>query len=142
MKTTNTATTVWTGAGKAGEGRLTTRSGVLDGAVISFRKRFEGEKGTNPEEIIAAAHSGCFSMALAVQLEQAGYDARRLETAAKVTLEQQGDGFTITRSDLKLEADVPGIARDEFAAIAEAAKQGCPVSKLLNAEITLEWTLA
>jgi len=142
MKTTNTATTVWTGSGKAGEGRFTTRSGVLDGAVISFRKRFEGEKGTNPEEIIAAAHSGCFSMALAVQLEKAGYEVRRLETAAKVTLEQQGDGFTITRSDLRLEADVPGIEREEFGQIAEAAKKGCPVSKLLNAEITLEWTLA
>lgn len=142
MKTTNTATTVWTGSGKAGEGRFTTRSGVLDGAVISFRRRFEGEKGTNPEEIIAAAHSGCFSMALAVQLEKAGYEARRLETAAKVTLEQQGDGFTITRSDLRLEADVPGIEREEFGQIAEAAKKGCPVSKLLNAEITLEWTLA
>lgn len=142
MKTTNTATTVWTGSGKAGEGRFSTKNGVLDGAVISFRKRFEGEKGTNPEEIIAAAHSGCFSMALAVQLEKAGFTPERLETEARITLEQQGDGFTITRSDLKLAAQVPGIDKDQFAKIAETAKQGCPVSKLLNAEITLEWTLA
>lgn len=142
MKTTNTATTVWTGSGKAGEGRFSTKNGVLDGAVISFRKRFEGEKGTNPEEIIAAAHSGCFSMALAVQLEKAGFTPERLETEARITLEQQGDGFTITRSDLKLAAQVPGIDKEQFAKIADAAKQGCPVSKLLNAEITLEWMLA
>ncbi|MCB1521484.1 MAG: OsmC family protein [Hyphomicrobiaceae bacterium] len=141
MQTTNTASTLWTGTGKSGEGRFKTKSGILDGAVISFRKRFEGETGTNPEEIIAAAHAGCFSMALAVELEKAGFEPKSLETKATVTLAQQGDGFAITRSDLKLDAKVPGIDRERFAAIAEAAKTGCPVSKLLNAEITLDWKL-
>jgi osmotically inducible protein OsmC len=141
MKTTNKATTVWEGSGKKGKGTFNTPSGVLDNAAISFSKRFEGEKGTNPEEIIAAAHAGCFSMALAVQLEQAGFTADRLETAATVTLEKVGDGFAITRSDLTLQAKVPGIDREAFGKIADGAKSGCPVSKLLNAEISLKWDL-
>jgi len=142
MKTSNKATTVWEGSGKQGKGTFNTPSGVLNDAAISFKQRFEGEKGTNPEEIIAAAHAGCFSMALAVQLEQAGITAERLETTAVVTLEKVGDGFAITRSDLTLEARVPGIERDAFGEIAEKAKSGCPVSKLLNAEISLKWNLA
>jgi lipoyl-dependent peroxiredoxin len=142
MKTTNKATTVWEGSGKKGKGTFNTPSGVLNDAAISFGKRFEGEKGTNPEEIIAAAHSGCFSMALAVQLEQAGFTAERLETSAAVTLEKIGDGFAITRSELSLQAKVPGIDREAFGQIAERAKSGCPVSKLLNADITLKWELA
>jgi osmotically inducible protein OsmC len=142
MKTSNRAKTVWEGSGKKGKGTFETPSGVLDNAAISFSKRFEGEKGTNPEEIIAAAHSGCFSMALAVQLEQAGFTAERLETTAVVTLEKIGDGFAITRSDLTLQAKVPNIEREAFGQIAERAKSGCPVSKLLNAEITLKWELA
>ena len=112
-----------------------------DAATISFRKRFEGEQGTNPEELIAAAHSGCFSMALAVQLEQAGFTPERLETSAVVTLEKVPDGFSITRSDLTLRARVPGIEREAFGRLADAAKTGCPVSKLLNASISLKWTL-
>jgi osmotically inducible protein OsmC len=142
MKTSNTATTVWEGSGKQGKGTFSTPSGALADSAISFKKRFEGEKGTNPEEIIAAAHSGCFSMALAVQLEQAGFTAERLETSAVVTLEKIGDGFAITRSDLTLEAKVPGIEREAFGEIAEKAKSGCPVSKLLNADISLKWNLA
>ena len=142
MKTSNKATTVWEGSGKQGKGSFTTPSGVLDAATISFRKRFEGEQGTNPEELIAAAHAGCFSMALAVQLEQAGFTAERLETSAVVTLEKVADGFSITRSDLSLRAQVPGIEREAFGKLADAAKTGCPVSKLLKAEVSLQWELA
>ena len=142
MKTSNRATTVWEGSGKQGKGSFSTPSGVLDAASISFRKRFEGEQGTNPEELIAAAHAGCFSMALAAQLEQAGFTAERLETSAVVTLEKVPDGFSITRSDLSLRAQVPGIEREAFGRIAEAAKTGCPVSKLLKAEVSLQWELA
>lgn len=142
MKTSNKATTVWEGSGKQGKGRFNSPSGVLNDAGISFKKRFEGEMGTNPEELIAAAHSGCFSMALAVQLEQAGFTAERLETTAVVTLEKIGDGFAITRSDLTLDARVPGIQKEAFGEIAEKAKTGCPVSKLLKAETSLEWKLA
>ncbi len=142
MKTSNRATTIWEGSGKQGNGSFKTPSGVLDAATISFRKRFEGEQGTNPEELIAAAHAGCFSMALAVQLEQAGFTADRLETSAVVTLEKVPDGFSITRSDLALRAHVPGIDREAFGRIAEAAKTGCPVSKLLKAEVSLQWELA
>ena len=142
MKTSNKATTVWEGSGKKGKGSFETPSGVLNDATLSVGKRFEGESGTNPEEIIAAAHAGCFSMALAVQLEQAGFTAKRLETTAVVTLEKIGDGFAITRSDLNLQATVPGVEREAFGQIAERAKSGCPVSKLLNAEITLKWELA
>jgi osmotically inducible protein OsmC len=142
MKTTNKATTVWEGSGKQGKGTFSTPSGVLDNAAISFKKRFEGEKGTNPEELIAAAHAGCFSMALAVQLEQAGYTAERLETSAVVTLEKVGEGFDVTRSDLTLQAKVPGIEQAAFGEIAEKAKSGCPISKLLKAQITLDWKLA
>ncbi len=142
MKTSNKATTVWEGSGKQGKGSFTTPSGVLDAATISFRKRFEGEQGTNPEELIAAAHSGCFSMALAVQLEQAGFSPERLETSAVVTLEKVPDGFSITRSDLTLRARVPGIEREAFGRLADAAKTGCPVSKLLKAEVSLQWELA
>jgi osmotically inducible protein OsmC len=142
MKISNKATTVWEGSGKQGKGTFSTPSGVLDNAAISFKKRFEGETGTNPEEIIAAAHSGCFSMALAVQLEQAGFTAERLETTAVVTLEKIGDGFAITHSDLTLQAKVPGIDREAFGQVAEKAKSGCPVSKLLNAAISLKWELA
>ncbi len=142
MKISNKATTVWEGSGKQGKGTFKTPSGVLGDAAISFRKRFEGEQGTNPEELIAAAHSGCFSMALAVQLEQAGFTAERLETTAAVTLEKVGDGFSVTRSDLTLEARVPDIEREAFGQLAEKAKAGCPISKLLKAEISLKWNLA
>ena len=100
-----------------------------------------GEKGTNPEELIAAAHAGCFSMALAFALTAAGFTPSRIATSAAVTLEPEGAGFKISKSALKLEATVPNIDRAQFQKIAEGAKAGCPVSKLMKAEITLDWQL-
>jgi osmotically inducible protein OsmC len=138
---TKTASAEWQGAGKTGKGTLTTESNVLSGAAYGFKTRFGGEKGTNPEELIAAAHAGCFSMALAFALEQAGFTASRIATSAAVTIEPEGAGFKITKSALKLEATVPNIDREQFAKAAEGAKAGCPVSKVLNAEITLDWQL-
>lgn len=138
---TRTATARYEGLGRAGKGRLSAPSGVLDATPYGFNTRFGDEKGTNPEELIAAAHAGCFTMALAFALERAGHADGTLETVAKVKLEQDGAGFTVTRSDLELTASVPGIEADAFAAIAEEAKANCPISKLLKAEITLTPTL-
>ena len=140
--TTRTATARYEGFGRTGKGHLTAPSGVLDDTPYGFNTRFGDEKGTNPEELIAAAHAGCFTMALSFALERAGHKEGTLETVAKVTLKQDGGGFTITRSDLTLTATVPGIDADEFARIAEEAKANCPVSKLLTAEITLSHSLA
>jgi lipoyl-dependent peroxiredoxin len=132
---------IWRGTGKDGTGTLTSDSGILSATAYSFRTRFESEPGTNPEELIAAAHAGCFAMALAFGLQQAGYTPTELRSESTVTLQQEGTGFRIVRSALTLAADVPDIERERFAEIAEGAKEGCPVSKLLNAEITLDWTL-
>lgn len=140
--TTRTATARYQGFGKDGKGQLTTPSGVLDATPYSFNTRFGDEKGTNPEELIAAAHAGCFTMALSFALAKAGFAEGSLETTAKVKLEQQGEGFAVTRSDLVLEAQVPGISVEQFAELAAGAKANCPISKLLNAEITLEHRLA
>lgn len=140
--TTRTATARYTGFGKAGKGQLTSPSGVLEATPYSFNTRFGDEKGTNPEELIAAAHAGCFTMALSFALAQAGFSDGTLETTAAVKLEQDGDGFSITRSDLKLRAEVPGISEEQFEALAKGAEKNCPVSKLLKAEIGLEWELA
>ena len=134
---TRSATARYEGLGRAGKGQLTAPSGVLDATPYGFNTRFGDDKGTNPEELIAAAHAGCFTMALAFALERAGHAEGSLETTAKVQLDKDGDGFTITRSDLDLTATVPGIGADEFARIAEEAKANCPVSKLLRAEVTL-----
>ncbi len=136
------AQAVWRGTGKDGEGRLTSPSGVLSNTAYSFKTRFENEKGTNPEELIAAAHAGCFTMALAFQLQSAGITPTELATEAVVTVEQQGSGFTITRSALTLNANVPGIDRARFEELARAAEKNCPVSKVLNAEITMDFELA
>lgn len=136
-----TAKAIWRGGGKDGVGRLSTQSGVLDGTAYSFKTRFENENGTNPEELIAAAHAGCFSMALAFQLAGAGFTPTSLETDAAVTLDKEGEGFKVTKSALKLVAVVPGIEKGKFDELAKAAKEGCPISKLLKAEITLEATL-
>ena len=106
-----------------------------------FNTRFEDEPGTNPEELIAAAHASCFTMALSFALAQAGFSDGTLETKAAITLVQDGDGFTITKSELTLEASVPGISGEQFAALAEGAEKNCPISKLLKAEITLTHTL-
>lgn len=137
MKTTNTATARYEGLGKAGKGHVATASGALD-SPYGFGTRFEGKPGTNPEEMIAAAHAACFTMAAGFQLAGAGYEDGTLETSCTVTLEKQGDGFTVTQSALSLTAKVPGIETAEFDRLAQAAKEGCPISRLLDCDITLE----
>lgn len=140
--TTRTATAHYTGFGKEGRGAITTQSSVLTDQYYGFNSRFEDEKGTNPEELVAAAHAGCFTMALSFALARAGFTDGTLETKAAVKLEQDGEGgFTITRSDLTLTAEIPGISQDQFAELAKGAEKNCPVSKLLKAEITLDYTL-
>ncbi|PXA90488.1 OsmC family peroxiredoxin [Nostoc sp. 3335mG] len=129
------------GLGKDGKGHVSTQSGVLDNQQYGFNTRFEDGKGTNPEELIAAAHASCFTMALSFALAGAGYSDGTLETTAKVTLDKDGDGFKVTRSALTLTANVPGIDQAKFEEIAAGAKAGCPISKLLNADITLDHTL-
>jgi osmotically inducible protein OsmC len=126
------------GLGKDGKGHVSTGSGALSEQPYGFTTRFENERGTNPEELIAAAHASCFTMALSFALAKAGHSEGKLETTAKVTLEKDGEGFSVTRSDLALKGSVAGIGEDEFTALAEEAKANCPISKLLNAEITLD----
>ena len=132
------ASAVWQGDLKSGKGTISTDSGVLKQAQYSFSTRFENGVGTNPEELLAAAHAGCFTMALAFQLQGAGYTPTELTTEAAVTLEAEGQGFRISRSALTLTASVPGLDEATFRQLAENAEKGCPVSKVLNAEITLE----
>ena len=132
------AKAVWRGTGRDGTGALSSDSGVLANTPYSFRTRFENEKGTNPEELIAAAHAGCFTMALAFQLERAGFAATELATEAAVTLEPEGQGFKISKSALTLRARVPSLDAQSFARMAADAEKNCPVSKLLRAEITLD----
>ena len=139
---TRTARAEWQGTGKEGKGSLSTQSGVLASTPYGFNTRFGDTKGTNPEELLAASHAGCFTMALAFALTGAGYTPTKLATSAAVTLESDGPGFKISKSALKLEASVPNITKDQFQKIAEGAKAGCPISKVLNAEITLDWQLA
>ncbi|WP_230768953.1 OsmC family protein [Sphingomonas sp. Leaf4] len=129
------------GLGKDGKGHVSTQSGVLADQQYGFNTRFEDGKGTNPEELIAAAHASCFTMALSFALAGAGYSDGTLETTAKVSLDKDGDGFKVTKSALTLKANVPGIEPAKFEEIAAGAKAGCPISKLLNAEITLDHTL-
>jgi osmotically inducible protein OsmC len=131
------ATAVWTGGLKAGKGTVTGASGAFNQLAYSFRTRFENERGTNPEELIAAAHAGCFSMALSAQLEKNGFTADEIRTVAKVSWEQKDGGWAITRINLDLNARVPNVSEEKFRELANAAKAGCPVSKVLNAEITL-----
>ena len=138
--TVNTASARYEGLGKEGRGRVTFASGVLD-APYGYGTRFEGEPGTNPEEMIAGAHAACFTMATSFALARAGHTDGTLETECKVTLEQSDGGFTVTRSALTLTGRVPGIAREEFERLAGEAKAGCPISKVLNCEITLETRL-
>jgi osmotically inducible protein OsmC len=132
------AKATWHGTGRDGGGTLSTESGVLVDTPYSFRTRFENEKGTNPEELIAAAHAGCFTMALAFGLQIAGYAPTELDTEAAVTLEPEGQGFRISRSSLTLRAQVPNLDQTKFAQLAEDAEKNCPVSRLLKAEITLD----
>jgi osmotically inducible protein OsmC len=139
--TTRTASARYQGLGKEGRGSVSLQSGVLSEQPYGFGTRFGEEPGTNPEELIAGAHASCFTMALAFQLAGAGFTDGTLDTVAKVRLEKDGEGFKVSRSDLTLEANVPGIEPAKFEELAQAAKAGCPVSKLLNAEITLEHRL-
>ena len=139
--TTRSGSARYDGFGKEGKGHVSTQSGVLTEQFYGFGTRFGDEKGTNPEELLAAAHAGCFTMALSFALAGAGYSDGSLETEAKVTLDKDGDGFRITRSALTLKAKVPGIGSEEFDKLAAGAKAGCPVSKLFDTEITLKHTL-
>ena len=132
------AKAIWRGTGRDGSGNLSTDSGVLATTPYSFKTRFENEKGTNPEELIAAAHAGCFTMALAFGLQGAGFTPTELSTEAAVTLEQEGKGFRIRRSALSLRAKVQNLDGSKFAEMAKDAEKNCPVSKVLNAEITLD----
>lgn len=136
--TTRTASARYEGLGKDGRGHVSTQSGVLSDQPYGFGTRFGDEPGTNPEELVAAAHASCFTMALSFALAREGFTDGTLETTARVTLEKDGDGFKVTRSDLILRASVPGVDAERFAGIAQGAKANCPISKLLNAEITLE----
>ncbi len=131
------ATAVWSGGLKDGKGTLSTDSGALKQTQYSFSTRFENGIGTNPEELLAAAHAGCFTMALSAQLGSAGITARKLETTATITLEKLTDGFAITKSHLDLVAEIPGADRAKFDAAVKAAETGCPVSKLFKAAISV-----
>ena len=132
------AKAVWHGTGRDGSGNLSSNSGVLASTPYSFKTRFENEKGTNPEELIAAAHAGCFTMALAFGMQLAGLNPTELTTEAAVTLDPEGQGFKISKSALTLRAKVPNLDEAKFAELAKAAEKNCPVSKVLNAEITLD----
>ena len=133
-----TATAQWAGSGKEGKGNLSTQSTVLNKTQYSFGSRFEEGVGTNPEELIAAAHAGCFTMKLSFVLGAAGFTPDNLETSCAIVL----DNGAVTSSSLKLTAKVPGISAEQFATAAEEAKVNCPISKLLNTAISLEYTLA
>lgn len=130
----------WKGAGKDGKGHLATQSGVLD-AQFGFLSRFENGVGSNPEELLAAAHAGCFAMSVAFALERAGHPAENLDCDCAVSVIRDDSGFTINRSALVLKAKVPGMTKEAFEPLVQGAKAGCPVSKLFKTEITLEWTL-
>lgn len=133
-----TASAVWSGGLKDGKGSISTQSGILDNTQYGFSARFESGTGTNPEELIAAAHAGCFTMALSAQLGEAGLTADNLRTTATVTLDKVEDGFAITRIHLELVARIPGADQAKFEEAANKAKVGCPVSRVLKAEITLD----
>jgi osmotically inducible protein OsmC len=132
------ATAVWQGGLKDGRGTLSTESGVLSNTQYSFSTRFEEGKGTNPEELVGAAHAGCFTMALSGQLGNAGMVAEKIETKATVTMEKTEAGFTVTNVHLDVTARIPGAGREAFETAADKAKSGCPISRLLNAKITME----
>jgi lipoyl-dependent peroxiredoxin len=128
----------WRGDLKSGAGTISTGSGTLSQTPYSFHSRFEQGKGTNPEELLAAAHAGCFTMAVSAQLAQAGLKADSLNTTCKITLDKTDGGFGITESHLELNAKIPGATKEAFEKATEAAKAGCPVSKLYNTKITLD----
>ena len=138
---TTYGTAAWKGGIKDGKGDISTHSGALKDYPYGFSSRFEGKPGTNPEELIGAAHAGCFTMALSLILGEAHFTAEHMETKADVTLEQVPGGFAITTILLTLKAKVPGATKEQFLELANKAKAGCPVSKVLNAKITLDATL-
>ena len=135
------ASAVWQGDLKGGKGEVSSDSGVLKGAQYSFSTRFENGVGTNPEELIAAAHAGCFAMALSAQLGSAGITAQRIDAKATVTLDKLEGGWTVTESHLEVKAKIPGADRAAFEKAANDAKAGCPISKLLKANITMNASL-
>jgi len=140
-----TAKAIWEGAGKDGKGSLTTQSGAFDKQPYSFTTRFEnedGKAGTNPEELIAAAHAGCFTMALSFQLQGAGFTATKMTTDATLTASKDDIGWKVDKIVLDLTADIPNISKDEFDKLAGNAKAGCPISRLLNCEIEMNAKLA
>src|SRR6476469_920878 len=139
--TTTSGSAKWQGGIKDGKGAISTKSGALNDYPYGFASRFEGKPGSNPEELIGAAHAACFTMALSLILGEAKLTAEQMETRADVTLEKQGDGFAITSVHLTLNAKVPGADKAKFEDLAGKAKAGCPVSKLLNTKITLDATL-
>ncbi len=141
MKINRKASAIWNGSLKEGKGSISTDSGVLQDTQYSFSTRFEDGKGTNPEELIAAAHAGCFSMALSGQLTTAGHAPESIHTTANLTVEKTDAGFTVTKIHLDVKAKVPGIDEAGFTTAANNAKAGCPISRLLNAEITMTATL-
>lgn len=136
-----TASAHWQGGIKDGKGTISTQSGALKQSPYGFNTRFEDKPGTNPEELIGAAHAGCFSMALSKELGEAGMTAESIDTTAEVTLDKVDGGFAISAVHLTLKAKIPGADRAAFEKAVETAKSGCPVSKVLNADITLEATL-
>jgi osmotically inducible protein OsmC len=136
MKTQGSA--VWSGGIKDGKGAISTKSGALTNYPYGFASRFEGKPGTNPEELIGAAHAGCFTMALSLILGEAKLTAEKMETPAEVSLDKDGDGFSITAVHLTLKAKIPGATQEQFEKLTGMAKAGCPVSKLLKANITLD----
>jgi osmotically inducible protein OsmC len=133
-----TANAHWSGDLKSGKGSLGTQSGVLSNTSYSFRDRFEDGQNTNPEELLAAAHAGCFTMALSLMLQNEGLKAESLDTKCTITLDKQGDGFAITKSLLELKARIPGATQEQFQRATQSAKEGCPVSKLYDTEISLD----
>lgn len=140
--TTTFGSAKWQGGIKDGKGSISTKSGALNEYPYGFESRFEGKPGSNPEELIGAAHAACFTMALSLILGEAKLTAEQMETKADVTLEKQGDGFAITSVRLTLTAKIPGADKAKFDELTAKAKAGCPVSKLLNAKITLDATLS
>lgn len=137
----STASAVWKGGLRGGDGAISSTSGVLSQTPYTFGTRFEGSAGTNPEELVAAAHAGCFSMALSAQLGEAGLTPEHVRTTATVTLEKTADGFAVTRIHLDVSARVPGADRAAFDTAVNNAKTGCPISRLMNAEITMQAAL-
>lgn len=141
MKINRSGSAVWSGGIRDGKGAISTESGALSAYPYGFSSRFEGQKGSNPEELLGAAHAACFTMALSLALQNENLKAESLETSAKVTLEQVDGGYAITAVHLTLQGKVPGADQETFTRVAEGAKANCPVSKVLRAEITLDATL-